>query len=163
MDKLTQQSIDLATIVSRQLIRRQWLLASAESCTGGLLAKTCTDLAGSSAWFDRAYVTYSNQAKVQMLGVSADLIDSYGAVSEPVAEAMLQGVLQKSDVQVAVSITGIAGPAGGSEQKPVGSVCFGIAVDGDIRLRSVFFEGDRAQIRQQSVNFGLQQILNRLN
>jgi len=163
MDKLTQQSIDLATIVSRQLIRRQWLLASAESCTGGLLAKTCTDLAGSSAWFDRAYVTYSNQAKVQMLGVSADLIDSQGAVSEPVADAMVRGVLQASNVQVAVSITGIAGPGGGSEQKPVGTVCFAIAVDGDIRLRSVLFEGDRAQIRQQSVNFALQQILNRLN
>lgn len=163
MDKLTKQSIDLATIVSRQLIRRQWFLASAESCTGGLLAKTCTDLAGSSAWFDRAYVTYSNLAKIQMLGVSPDLIDSFGAVSEQVAEAMLRGVLEKSGVQAAVSITGIAGPGGGSEQKPVGTVCFAIAVDGDIKLRSMLFEGDRAQIRQRSVNFALQQILNRLN
>lgn len=163
MDKLTKQSIDLATIVSRQLIRRQWFLASAESCTGGLLAKTCTDLAGSSGWFDRAYVTYSNLAKVQMLSVSPDLIDSYGAVSEQVAEAMLRGVLEKSGVQAAVSITGIAGPGGGSEQKPVGTVCFAVAVDGDIKLRSMLFEGDRAQIRQRSVNFALQQILNRLN
>ncbi len=163
MDKLTQQSIDLATVVSRQLIRRQWFLASAESCTGGLLAKTCTDLAGSSAWFDRAYVTYSNQAKEQMLGVNPNLIDRFGAVSEQVAEAMVQGVLQQSAVQVAVSITGIAGPGGGSEQKPVGTVCFAIALDGEIKLRSMLFEGDRAQIRQQSVNFALQQILNRLN
>jgi nicotinamide-nucleotide amidase len=101
--------------VANTLLRRQWMLATAESCTGGMVAAACTDLAGSSAWLERGFVTYSNAAKTQMLGVDAQLIASHGAVSEPVARAMAQGALQHSAAQVALAITGVAGPGGGSE------------------------------------------------
>lgn len=105
---------------------RGWILATAESCTGGLIAAAITEVPGSSAVFDRGFVTYSNAAKVQMLGVPMDLIEAHGAVSEEVARAMAKGALQHSGAQIAVSVTGIAGP-GGSEHKPEGRVCFGIA------------------------------------
>ncbi|MEO6291217.1 MAG: CinA family protein, partial [Burkholderiaceae bacterium] len=107
------------------MLKKQFYLATAESCTGGLIAAACTDLAGSSQWFDRGFVTYSNAAKTDMLGVGAALIAQFGAVSEPVAVAMAQGAVQHSAAQVAVAVTGVAGPTGGNAEKPVGTVWIG--------------------------------------
>ena len=134
--------------VADSLLRRQWMLATAESCTGGMVAAACTDLAGSSAWFERGFVTYSNAAKTQMLGVDALLITSHGAVSEPVARAMAQGALRRSAAQVALAITGVAGPGGGSVAKPVGTVWFGFAGPWGVHSELQHFGGDRAAVRQ---------------
>ncbi len=145
-------------------MQRNLQLACAESCTGGLLSKICTDLPGSSAWFDRAYITYSNTAKTQMLGVEANLIRQHGAVSEQVAAAMVQGVMQNSDVDLAVSITGIAGPGGGTAEKPVGTVCFGFAFPGKpVATSRMHFEGNRDHVRMQSVIYVLEHLLGMLN
>ena len=130
------------------LLRRQWMLAAAESCTGGMVAAACTDLAGSSAWLERGFVTYSNAAKTQILGVDAQLIAAHGAVSEPVARAMAQGALQHSAAQVALAITGVAGPGGGSEAKPVGTVWFAFAGPWGVHSEVQHFGGDRAAVRQ---------------
>ena len=134
--------------VADTLLRRQWMLAAAESCTGGMVAAACTDLAGSSAWLERGFVTYSNAAKTQMLGVDAQLIAAHGAVSEPVARAMAQGALQHSAAQVALAITGVAGPGGGSDAKPVGTVWFAFAGPWGVHSEVQHFGGDRAAVRQ---------------
>jgi nicotinamide-nucleotide amidase len=134
--------------VADTLLRRQWMLATAESCTGGMVAAACTDLAGSSAWLERGFVTYSNAAKTQMLGVDAQLIATHGAVSEPVARAMAQGALQHSAAQVALAITGVAGPGGGSVAKPVGTVWFAFAGPWGVHSEVQHFGGDRAAVRQ---------------
>ena len=130
------------------LLRRQWMLAAAESCTGGMVTAACTDLAGSSAWLERGFVTYSNAAKTQMLDVDAQMIATHGAVSEPVARAMAQGALQHSAAQVALAITGVAGPGGGSEAKPVGTVWFAFAGPWGVHSEVQHFAGDRAAVRQ---------------
>ena len=134
--------------VADTLLRRQWMLAAAESCTGGMVAAACTDLAGSSAWLERGFVTYSNAAKTEMLGVDAQLIATHGAVSEPVARAMAQGALQHSAAQVALAITGVAGPGGGSVAKPVGTVWFAFAGPWVVHSEVQHFGGDRAAVRQ---------------
>ncbi|MFI4929124.1 MAG: CinA family protein [Burkholderiales bacterium] len=143
-----------------------WRLACAESCTGGLLAAACTELAGSSDWFERGVVSYSNRAKVTLLGVPQPVIDAHGAVSEAVARAMVEGIAGSSGADLAVSVTGIAGPAGGSVAKPVGTVWFGFAVrhrDGTLEVGSEHrrFDGDRAQVRAASVLHALQGLLQR--
>ncbi|ABD55150.1 CinA-like protein [Jannaschia sp. CCS1] len=131
------------------------MLATAESCTGGLIAGAITDVAGSSAVFDRGFVTYSNSAKGQMLGVDMAVIEAHGAVSEEVARAMAVGALTRSDAQVAVSVTGIAGP-GGSEHKPEGRVCFGLATDGQCHMQTLDFGPlGRAEIRARTVAHAL--------
>lgn len=131
------------------------MLATAESCTGGLIAGAVTDVAGSSAVFERGFVTYSNTAKVEMLGVPMALIEAHGAVSEEVARAMAIGALEHSKADIAVSVTGIAGP-GGSDHKPEGRVCFGLAVRGKIHAETVEFGAiGRAQVRARSVAHGL--------
>jgi len=142
------QITEAVQTVADTLLRRQWMLATAESCTGGMVAAACTDLAGSSAWFERGFVTYSNAAKTQMLGVDADLIASHGAVSEPVARAMAQGALQHSAAQLALAITGVAGPGGGSDAKPVGTVWFAFAGPWGLHSEVQHFGGDRAAVRQ---------------
>lgn len=141
------------------MLKHQWMLATAESCTGGLIAGACTDLAGSSAWFERGFVTYSNTAKTEMLGVDATLIATHGAVSEPVVRAMVQGALQHSRAQVAVAVTGVAGPTGGSEAKPVGTVWFAWCVDGETHSEKQHFAGDRAAVRAATVRYALQRLL----
>ena len=149
--------------IARQLLQQRLLLATAESCTGGWVAKTITDLAGSSQWFDRGFVTYSNASKIDMLGVDATLINQYGAVSEAVAGAMAQGALNNSLAQYAVSVTGIAGPGGGTVDKPVGTVCFGwIKKDSNALTETVLFKGSREEIRYQSVSYSLQRLLDQL-
>ena len=145
--------------LAAELLARGWMLATAESCTGGLIAGACTDLAGSSAWLERGFVTYSNAAKTQMLGVDAALIAQHGAVSEPVARAMAQGALQHAQAQVALAVTGVAGPGGGSADKPVGTVWFGWAVDGRLVSEVRHFAGDRAAVRQATVRHSLQRLL----
>jgi nicotinamide-nucleotide amidase len=134
--------------VANTLLRRQWMLATAESCTGGMVAAACTDLAGSSGWLERGFVTYSNAAKTQMLGVDAQLIATHGAVSEPVARSMAQGALQHSAAQVALAITGVAGPGGGTDAKPVGMVWFGFAGPWGVHSEVQHFGGERAAVRQ---------------
>ncbi len=142
------QLIDAVRALARTLIAKQWMLSTAESCTGGMVAAGCTDLAGSSGWLERGFVTYSNSAKTQMLGVDAQLIASHGAVSEPVARAMAQGALLHSAAQVALAITGVAGPGGGSDAKPVGTVWFAFAGPWEVRSEVQHFGGDRAAVRQ---------------
>ncbi|MDB5929448.1 MAG: CinA domain protein [Polaromonas sp.] len=145
---------DLADI----LMKKGWLVATAESCTGGLIAGACTDLAGSSQWFERGFVTYSNEAKTEMLGVEAGLIDQHGAVSEAVARAMAQGALQHSRSMAAVAVTGVAGPGGGSADKPVGTVWFGWATPAGVVTEMRLFEGDRAAVRKSTVIHALQRL-----
>ena len=142
--------------LAQALQAKNLTLALAESCTGGLIAACCTDLAGSSNWFDCGFVTYSNRAKTQLLGVPAELIAAHGAVSEQVAAAMAQGAVQRSGAGVAVSVTGVAGPSGGTAQKPVGMVCFGFAYAGKTFAVTQHFLGNRAAVRQQAVAFALQ-------
>ncbi|MEY4140223.1 MAG: hypothetical protein RLZZ371_2405, partial [Pseudomonadota bacterium] len=113
---------DSCELLARLLMQKGWMMATAESCTGGLIAANCTDLAGSSNWFERGFVTYSNAAKNELLGVDPALIKSHGAVSEPVVRAMASGALAHSQAQVAIAVTGVAGPGGGSAEKPVGTV-----------------------------------------
>jgi nicotinamide-nucleotide amidase len=153
----------LAERVGRLLLERGEWLAVAESCTGGWLAQSVTAIAGSSAWFDRGFVTYSNAAKLDMLGVPESTLERHGAVSEAVARAMAQGVLARSHADWSVSITGIAGPSGGSPEKPVGTVCFAWArKDGGCEAQSCHFSGDRAAVREQSVRFALDGLIDRL-
>ena len=160
---------DLASLAA-SLLRRGWMLSTAESCTGGMIAAACTDLAGSSQWFERGFVSYSNEAKQEMLGVPHALIEQHGAVSEAVAQAMVLGALKNSQAQVALAVTGIAGPTGGSQAKPVGTVCFawGLPTDGGptigaetawVKVQTCQFEGDRAGVRQATLAHALGQLL----
>ena len=155
----------LDTLVERlaeALRARGALMATAESCTGGLIAGTCTALSGSSDWFDRAFVTYSNRAKTEMLGVPAPLIEQHGAVSQAVAAAMAAGARERAGVTYAVAVTGIAGPTGGSAAKPVGTVWFGWATPAGPVTECRRFDGDRTAVRQQTVAHALQGLLDRL-
>ncbi len=134
---------------------RGWTIATAESCTGGLIAASLTAIAGSSDVVDRGFVTYSNAAKTTMLGVDAGLITAVGAVSEEVARAMAEGALARSDADVAVSVTGVAGPGGGSTAKPVGLVWFGLATKSGVRSERIVFPGDRTAVREATVAHAL--------
>ena len=141
------------------LLHKHYTLACAESCTGGLIAGACTDLAGSSAWLERGFVTYSNEAKTEMLGVEAALIARHGAVSEQVVRAMVRGALAHSHAQVAVAVTGVAGPSGGSPAKPVGTVWLGFAAPGWLLSETLHFPGDRAAVRQAALQHALSGLL----
>ncbi len=161
-------SIDYAKTLAQLLLTKGWKLALAESCTGGLVCATLTELPGSSDWFERGYITYSNQAKTECLGVPEELLQTDGAVSESVAKAMAQGAQINAGVDLAVSITGIAGPSGGSEVKPVGTVCFGWAIknvagENITTCQTKLFSGDRQSIRQQATEHALAGLLQLLN
>jgi nicotinamide-nucleotide amidase len=159
MNDLTQ----LAERLGARLTERGWQLAAAESCTGGWIAKTLTDVTGASAWFDRGFVTYSNQAKQDMLGVQSGTLAAHGAVSEAVVREMAEGALGHSRAQLAVSVSGIAGPGGGSLDKPVGSVWVAWAGVGmATRACSYRFDGDRDAVRRQAVVAALQGLLDAL-
>ncbi len=145
----------VSSLVANLMLERNIFLATAESCSGGMIAAACTDLAGSSAWFERGFVTYSNAAKTEMLGVDAALIAQHGAVSEAVARAMAAGALAHSHAQVAVAVTGVAGPSGGSAEKPVGTVWFGFAMAGQVHAECQHFPGDRAAVRAATVQHAL--------
>jgi len=148
----------LTRLLAARLLAKGQMLATAESCTGGMIAAACTDLAGSSAWFERGFVSYSNEAKTELLGVPAALIAEHGAVSEPVVRAMAQGALQHSRAQVAVAVTGVAGPGGGSDSKPVGSVWFGWATPAGVVTQLCRFEGDRQNVRLACVQHAMQRL-----
>jgi nicotinamide-nucleotide amidase len=153
----------LAEELGRRLATRGQLAATAESCTGGLVAGAITAIAGSSGWFDRGFVTYSNEAKVEMLGVDPVTLAREGAVSEATALAMAEGAIRASRANVAVGVTGIAGPAGGSASKPVGMVCFAWALrDGVATAITHHFSGDREAVRRASVVVALQGLIDRL-
>nr|WP_175579504.1 nicotinamide-nucleotide amidase [Vibrio hepatarius] len=139
------------------------ILTTAESCTGGGVASAVTDIAGSSAWFDRAFVTYSNEAKMEMLGVRESTLQHYGAVSEQTVEEMVLGALAHSRANIGVSISGIAGPGGGSADKPVGTVCFAWAdKKGWLKIETFMFDGDREQVRHQAVETALKVLYEKL-
>lgn len=155
-------SPDIPSLVAQlaKLLReRDQRVCTAESCTGGLIAKSMTDLAGSSDWFDRGFVTYSNQAKSDMLGVPESIIAEYGAVSEAVAVAMASGALRHSQADYAVAVTGVAGPGGGSEDKPVGTVWIAVAAPAQLQARLFQFDGDRAAVRAATLQDALQLLL----
>ena len=153
----------LAALLGERLKAKGLVLATAESCTGGWVAQAVTSVSGSSDWFDRGFVTYSNEAKREMLGVRAETLDRHGAVSEATAREMAAGALAASAAGVAVSITGVAGPTGGTAAKPVGMVCFGWALrDGRVDTATKRFDGDREAVRRQSVTFALRGLLERI-
>ena len=163
---LTEQLADV-------LLQHGWMLATAESCTGGMIASRCTDLSGSSNWFERGFVTYSNEAKHEMLGVDSALIAEHGAVSEAVAQAMALGALRHSRAQVSVAVTGVAGPTGGSVDKPVGTVWLAWATPSDtgptlgaetawIKTERMHFTGDRAAVREATAQHAITTLLNLL-
>ena len=158
-------SLALCEELARQLMRRGWMLRTAESCTGGLIAATCTELSGSSRWFDRGYVSYANEAKTELLGVHPELIRQHGAVSEPVARAMAEGAVRRPGHAqavpgcVSVAVTGVAGPSGGTPDKPVGLVWFAWCVNGQTSTEVRIFPGYRATIRQQTVHHALAQLI----
>lgn len=155
--------LELSASLGQALQARGWQLALAESCTGGLIAQSITAIAGSSAWFDRGFVTYSNAAKIDMLGVPAVLIDEHGAVSEAVAQAMAIGALEHSLATISGAVTGIAGPGGGSAYKPVGMVCFAWATRQPglphVLVHTRYFTGDRQQVREQAASYLLAVLL----
>ncbi len=153
---------ELVATLARELKGRGLMMATAESCTGGLIAGACTDLSGSSDWFERGFVTYSNAAKTELLGVPAELIAQHGAVSEPVARAMAVGAIAHAPVQLAVAVTGVAGPTGGSADKPVGTVWFGWATPAGSFTEHQRFDGDRAAVRAATVRHALAGLLQRL-
>jgi nicotinamide-nucleotide amidase len=150
-----QDITSLTAQLAQALLARRWMLATAESCTGGMIAAACTDLSGSSNWFERGFVTYSNEAKIELLGVDPAMIAQHGAVSEVVARAMAFGAVRHSKAQVSVAVTGVAGPTGGSADKPVGTVWFGFQVDGRLTSETRLFNGDRAAVRDATLRHAL--------
>jgi len=152
----------LATDLGAALAQRRWTVAAAESCTGGLVAGAITDIAGSSGWFDRGFVTYSNEAKIELLGVRDATLARFGAVSEETAREMLAGALARSRADLAVAVTGIAGPGGGTKEKPVGLVWLARGVRGaPADAVAHRFPGDRAAVREASVSAALSGLLQR--
>jgi nicotinamide-nucleotide amidase len=149
----------LADELGRRLHGAGRFLTTAESCSGGWIAKCVTDIAGSSAWLDRGFVTYSNDAKRDMLGVSSRTLAEHGAVSEPVVREMALGALANSRADLAVAVSGIAGPGGGSDEKPVGTVCFAFAAPGDVRCETLCFDGDREAVRRRTVAHALRRLI----
>jgi nicotinamide-nucleotide amidase len=153
---------ELARRVGERLKARRATVVTAESCTGGWVAQAITSVAGSSAWFDRGFITYSDDAKRELLGVRAETLAGHGAVSEETAREMARGALARSGAAFAVSVTGIAGPGGGSSQKPVGTVCFAWAGGAEVASETRRFSGDRESVRRQSVIRALEGVLEKL-
>lgn len=155
-----EELLQLAHIVGQKLHAKGWMLATAESCTGGWVAQIITAIPGSSAWFDRGFVTYSNRAKQEMLGVNGATLDTHGAVSEETVREMATGALAKSQAHISVSLSGIAGPGGGSPKKPVGTVCIGWAVNDSAPLSTTCrLSGDREEIRSRAVAAALRGLI----
>lgn len=151
---------NLVAETSQQLLRHGYKIVTAESCTGGGLAAVLTELAGSSQWFERGFITYSNEAKQELLGVQLKTLEYYGAVSEATAREMAEGALRNSHANISLAVTGIAGPSGGSVDKPVGTVCFAWAIKGQpILTTTQYFTGDRQAIREAAVVYALEKLL----
>lgn len=160
---MTKQIAELINNLATSLSEAKLKVCTAESCTGGLIAKSFTDLAGSSAWFERGFVTYSNESKAEMLGVPDSVIEHYGAVSEPVATAMAVGALNHSHADYSISVTGVAGPGGGSDEKPVGTVWIGTASQNQTCAQKFLFDGDREMIRLMTMHKAIEQLLHLIN
>ncbi|PMH43828.1 damage-inducible protein CinA [Vibrio sp. 10N.286.49.B3] len=159
MESLTRLSHQVGAL----LRDHQQVLTTAESCTGGGIATVITDIAGSSTWFDRAFITYSNESKMDMVDVSELTLEQHGAVSEQVVKEMAQGALRHSNATVAIAVSGIAGPGGGSADKPVGMVCFAWAEwHKEVDIQTQYFSGSRAQIRQQVIHHALSHLESKL-
>ncbi len=157
---MDEELLQLSQALGAALKRRGWLLATAESCTGGWIAAAVTATAGSSNWFDRGFVTYSNAAKIEMLGVASSTLEEVGAVSEATVSEMAHGALAHSRADLAVAVSGIAGPAGGSADKPVGTVCLAWACsDGRNRAYRLQLDGDRDAVRRQTVVLALRELI----
>ncbi len=155
MQALFDEWLKLAEHIGAVCVAEKRVITGAESCTGGLIAAVLTSVSGSSAWVDRGFVTYSNEAKREMLGVVSATLDAFGAVSEETAREMAAGALKNSRATMAYSVTGVAGPTGGTVSKPVGMVCFGFATAHNVTSATKHFWGDRGAVREQSVNFVL--------
>jgi nicotinamide-nucleotide amidase len=152
--------INLTRVLSEKFLKQNIILTTVESCTGGLLAAQLTNIAGSSTWFDRGFVTYSNQSKIDCVSVMKSTINKYGAVSQQTANEMALGGIYNSEGNLGLSITGIAGPSGGSKLKPVGTVFFAIAKKQDVIFEhQAFFDGNRVDIREKALLFALNQLL----
>lgn len=149
----------LPAAVGAALLGKQHVLVTAESCTGGGVAQAVTSVAGSSGWFERGFVCYSNAAKTELLGVAPDTLERHGAVSEQTAREMAEGALRRSRASVSVAVTGVAGPSGGTAEKPVGMVCFAWSRQGQTRVQTRRFAGDRESVRRQSVLRALEGLL----
>ena len=158
MHALFDEWMKLAEHIGVVCVAEKRVIVGAESCTGGLVAAVLTSVSGSSAWVDRAFVTYSNEAKMEMLGVATATLDAFGAVSEDTAREMALGALKNSRATMAYSVTGVAGPTGGTATKPVGMVCFAFATAHSVTATTQHFGGDRSAVREQSVNFVLAQL-----
>lgn len=157
---MSDACFSLAEQVGKVMVSQGHKLATAESCTGGWVAQAVTDIAGSSAWFDRGFITYSDQAKHEMLGVNLQTIAVFGAVSQECVTEMVQGALQNSKAECALAVTGIAGPDGGSVDKPVGTVWFGwLHCEGECKTLKRRFSGDRKAVRRQAVDQALRGVL----
>ena len=168
-DDAGQRLLVLATALGQALMRQHLVLTTAESCTAGGIAYAVTLIPGSSGWFDRGFITYTNEAKMQMLGVAPAYLRDFGAVSEPVARAMALGALSHSTAQVSVAVTGIAGPSGETPTKRVGTVCLAWALRRDpalaawVKTETRHFEGDRAAVRTQSIVCAIETLIDLLN
>ena len=149
--------------LSELLVSKGFTISVAESCTGGSLSSSLTSISGASLYFNCGFITYSNQSKIDMLGVNPESIEMYGAVSEKVAHEMVAGASQRSHSNLAISITGIAGPSGGSASKPVGMVCIGFFCDGSVTTTTQFFSGSRSDIVSQSVTFALVELPSKIS
>mgnify|MGYP003650610750 CR=1 FL=1 len=156
---MTHDIEQLAQLLGQKLLAKNWTISCAESCTGGGIGYAITSISGSSTWFNRGFITYSNEAKQQLLGVSAQTLANDGAVSAQTVEEMAQGAAHAANAQVAISVSGIAGPDGGSVEKPVGTVWFGFYIDGQTYKLMQLFKGDRQQVRMKAVEFALSKVL----
>ncbi|MBU2115541.1 MAG: nicotinamide-nucleotide amidohydrolase family protein [Gammaproteobacteria bacterium] len=150
-------SLQLATTLGQLLLRKKWTITTAESCTGGGIGYWLTAVPGSSAYVDRGFITYSNKAKQQLLAVRSATLLQFGAVSEQTVREMAQGAAKAANADLAIAVSGIAGPDGGSVYKPVGTVCFGFCVNGNLASSQLVFAGDRQQVRQQAIDYALKQ------
>ena len=150
-------SLQLATELGQLLLRKKWTITTAESCTGGGIGYWLTAVPGSSAYVDRGFITYSNKAKQQLLAVRSATLLQFGAVSEETVREMAEGAAKAANANMAIAVSGIAGPDGGSVYKPVGTVCFGFCVNGNVASSQLVFAGDRQQVRQQAIDYALKQ------
>ena len=154
---VSADSLQLATELGQLLLRKKWTITTAESCTGGGIGYWLTAVPGSSAYVDRGFITYSNKAKQQLLAVRSATLLQFGAVSEQTVREMAQGAAKAANADIAIAVSGIAGPDGGSVYKPVGTVCFGFSVNGNVASSQLVFAGDRQQVRQQAIDYALKQ------
>jgi len=151
---------NISRVLGEKLLARKLLISVAESCTGGLVCKLITDVAGSSQWFDRGFITYTNQAKIDLLNVPSSILNNHGAVSLATVEAMASGVLASSQSQISIAISGVAGPGGGSAEKPVGTVCFGwLDHNGNQYCEAKLFSGDRNSVREQAAIYAMEGVI----